>query len=394
MKGRGILSLSPGTHKRPREHTARCASQESRPQEWDLSRWHHDLRCQNSRTMRNKFLLLKPLYTSQPQKTKTHHCCFYLQHTTWILRGLHGAPAPPQGPQPHAMPSSQYGQHLWPVSNPEIITKVKGFCRVTKIPNTADFQFSKTENILMGLTYWSDGPFKRKERSRPPQKWETPSSTDPLSEKAEAAVNSTATRTGALPAVRGRLPQTNPSRWECSPAASWTSQPLDTLNRAGRHTWTPYSDSEMINAYCFNTCNLLCSKRKLLHNLVKRMLSTWRAITSMGKQTTAPNLLPGRTGCRSGVGAQHFSLAGSPKAHSPRSYWGSSHFPFLGKLSFLILQTWTQGSCYPSVRLEIIRQNRTRCLLCLKNSGKPLLQYSDICVAIFCLLCPRQLRPG
>ena len=145
------------------------------------------------------------------------------------------------------------------------------------------------------------------------------------------------------------------SRWECSPAASLTTA-SDTLNRGpGRCAWTPYHrNPQMINVHRFKTFNLLCSKRKLIHSLEKRMLSTWPPLTSSCKQTTAPNLLPGRTGCCSGVHALHFHWQEALKqkllgALYTSHFWANSYSAFKPGL---------KDHLPHQVRLEIIREDK------------------------------------
>lgn len=218
MKGRGILSLSPGTHKRPREHTARCARQESRPQ--------------NGTYLAGTMIL----DVRTPEPWEINFCClshstlvYYrrLRHTTAAFifstqpefwEGSMGLlPPPPGSTAPcYALLCSTgntYDLHL----TQRLSQRWRDFAEVTKIPNTADFQFSKTENILMGLT-WSDGPFKegpglprseRPQQHRPSLRskllWTPQPRGQELCQQSE----------GAFPK------QT--SRWECSPAASWTT---------------------------------------------------------------------------------------------------------------------------------------------------------------------------
>ena len=190
----------------------------------------------------------------------------------------------------------------------------------------------------MGLT-WSEGPFKR--RSRPPQKWETPSSAHPLWEESCYEFHSHEDRSSAS-SPRAPSPVKPPDENAAQPLPR--PQPLTPWTEDhGGVPGLPTTETQTINVRCFNTFNLLCSKRKLIHNLVTRMLSTRLAITSTCKQTTVPNLLPGRNGCCSGVSARHFHWQEALKHTVPEVTGGSSHFPFLGKL-LLILQTWTQGS--------------------------------------------------
>lgn len=192
----------------------------------------------------------------------------------------------------------------------------------------------------MGLTR-SDGPVKR--RSRPLQKWETPSSTDPLWEESCYEFHSHEDRSSASsPRAPSPIkpPDENAAQLlpRLQPLTPWTED-------HGGVPGLPTTETQMINVRYFKTFNWLCSNLlwKLIHNLVTRILSTRLAITSTCKQTTAPNLLPGRNGCCSGVGPQHFHWQEALKHTVPEVAGGSLHFPFLGKL-LLILQTWTQGS--------------------------------------------------
>lgn len=80
-----------------------------------------------------------------------------------------------------------------------------------------------------------------------------------------------------------------------------------------------------MNVCCFKPLKLLCSKSKQtkqIHNLVKRILSTWLLLTP----TQDPLLLK-----YTGVGALIFSLMGNLKTSSPRSYWGLFTFPISGQ---------------------------------------------------------------
>lgn len=125
--------LCPQAHtKRSWEHTARCTSKEETPQNGTYVAGTLILDITTPEPWEVSFCCLSHSpYSSLVPQTKTHHCYFYwfLAYNLNSERAPWDSCPPPNIHTPVQSPPLEYGQDLWPASRPEIIAKVKGFCR-------------------------------------------------------------------------------------------------------------------------------------------------------------------------------------------------------------------------------------------------------------------------